>query len=400
MRTVVWLALLLTLSAVEFLHAQLTWEKLSVTGVTPPARKDHAMGYDGMRNRILIFGGRASNEVDVFNDTWAYDVTNKIWTKINTTAAAPERRFSTVYGVSNGYFYVSTGQEAENLYDDIWRFNLSTNTWKKLNPTGKKPGQIYGAGGGFYTKTSTKFYLTHGFSASVRYANTLVYDTELNHWTEIFPDKSSYSYGHPNSRCLHSGTMVAEDLLLMYGGCLSGGMTGGACPAFDSWMFSTSKQSWTHLHDCASPRTYSSLALLPMVGEQRRVVLYGGGEKNNQVLVVDKAEKDQVAIFNVNKEEWELKRASGTAPEKRVGASMVQHPEVNLRFRNFTMMFTPCLVLNLVTRLFYACNMLTERLALNYIISYYWLRKALGTRLFIFFFRGDTSVTIRINLLT
>ena len=82
------------------------------------------------------------------------------------------------------------------------------------------------------------------------------------------------------------------------------------------------------LGDCASPRIYSSLALLPSSGDQKRAILYGGRESNDQVLIVDEAEENQVAIFNVNKEEWTLNRVLGTPPEKRYGAAMISHPKV------------------------------------------------------------------------
>ena len=314
--------------------AQLTWRRLGTNNtVAPEGRRDHAMGFDSAKNRVIVFGGRGSR---VYGDTWSYSLTNNAWTKIGVNATGPQNRFSTVYGVSNGYFYVSTGQEASNLYNDIWRFSLVTDTWQELIPSGTKPGTIYGAVGGFYSSTSTKFYVSHGFSKAVRFANTLCYDTVSNKWAEIYGDKSSYTPNHPNARCLGSGCMVAEDELVLYGGCLSGGKTGGACPAFDSWMLSTSKKSWDHLEDCASPRIYSSLALLPEVGGQKRAVLYGGGESNDEVLTVDKAEKDQIAILNVNTEKWTLKRASGDSPGKRVGAAMISHPQVFSAIHTYT----------------------------------------------------------------
>ena len=314
-------------------EAQLTWKRLNDgAGIAPAARRDHAMAVDSLRNRVIIFGGRDGGTV--FEDTWSFDLATNAWSEINTTSSRPQSRFSFVYGISGDAFYISTGEgPGKALYDDVWKFTLSTDTWQKLNPTGKKPATIYGAAGGFYSNTSTKFFLTHGFSTAVRYANTLVYDITRNHWTEVFEDKSSYTFGHPNARCLLSGTMVAEDQLAIYGGCASGGQTGGPCPGFDSWIFSEVKASWTHLEDCATPRTYSSLALLPIVGGQKRLVLYGGGESNSEVLVVDKADPDQIAILNVNSEEWSLKKSNGDIPPKREGAAMVTHPEVSARNR-------------------------------------------------------------------
>lgn len=227
--------------------------------------------------------------------------------------------------------YISTGQDVGDiLYDDIWRLNLTSDQWEKIPTKGPKPGTVYGAAGGFYSNTSRLFYLTHGFSSSKRYASTFAFDTLADTWKEVFDDKNSYIFGHPNARCLHAGTMVDEQQLAMYGGCLTGGQTGGPCPAYDSWLFDGQGEgSWQQLKYCASPRLYASLALLPVVNGKKRAVLYGGSESHKTVLQHDIAEPDQVAVLNVNEKTWTLKRTEeAEIPEKRAGAAMIQHPKV------------------------------------------------------------------------
>ena len=58
-----------------------------------------------------------------------------------------------------------------------------------------------------------------------------------------------------------------------------GGQTGGPCPTADSWLFDARTLKWKKLPTCASARTMAALALLPIVNEQRRVILYGGEEE-------------------------------------------------------------------------------------------------------------------------
>ena len=68
-----------------------------------------------------------------------------------------------------------------------------------------------------------------------------------------------------------------------------GGMTGGSCPSKDNWKFDATKEDWTRLEECSTPRMYSSMAMLPpLSGDERRAVLYGGAETSKSVLVVSK----------------------------------------------------------------------------------------------------------------
>lgn len=315
---------------------QLTWQKITPTNNATliQGRRDHAMVYDEKKDRLLVFGGQAmiNGGITISDDTWEFNMASGLWREI-PTAVRPPNRFSMVYGLANNHFYISTGEGLVNskrvFYNDIWKFNLDTDTWQAIENKGSPPNPLYGASGGTFSSTSKSFFVTHGFSAQ-RFASSHEFNVDTETWTEVFGDKSSYIYGHPNGRCLHAGTMVSEHDHVLYGGCASGGEAGGACPGIDSWHFDGSKKSWSQLNYCASPRNYGSMALLPMNGDQKRVVLYGGGENNDAVLTVDIAEADQVAIFNVNEQSWHLKRAKGVPPKKRAAAAMVQHPEVRI----------------------------------------------------------------------
>lgn len=67
----------------------------------------------------------------------------------------------------------------------------------------------------------------------------------------------------------------------------SGGATGGPCPSEDGWKYNAVKNEWTRLSQCATPRIYSAMAMLPSSDSSiRRAVLYGGKEKTGSVLYV------------------------------------------------------------------------------------------------------------------
>lgn len=321
----------------QSVYCQLRWRKIVPANgsATIAGRMNHAMVYDEQRNRILVFGGKIKVDMQdsIVDDTWEFNMTSRMWREIPGTVH-PQNRFSFVYGLANNHFYVSTGEGLDQsgkraFYNDIWKFNLDTDTWQAIENKGSPPNEIYGATGGVFNANSKHFFVTHGFAAQ-RYTSGHVFNVDTETWTEVYADKSSYIYGHPNGRCLHGGAMVSEQDHVLFGGCASGGKAGGACPGLDSWFFDGTEQSWTQLGYCASPRNFPSLALLPMVGNKKRVVMYGGVEKNDQVLKVEIADPDQVAIFDVNAKEWYLKRTAGVYPPKRAGAVMVQHPQVNI----------------------------------------------------------------------
>jgi len=66
-----------------------------------------------------------------------------------------------------------------------------------------------------------------------------------------------------------------------------GGGTGGPCPSEDGWKYNGDTNTWTQLEQCATPRTYSAMAMLPSNDpNMRRAVLYGGSESSKSVLSV------------------------------------------------------------------------------------------------------------------
>ena len=66
-----------------------TWTQRA-PAVSPSAREAHCMAYDPKGNRVLLFSGAARTPSMVtYNDTWAWDGTN--WTRLNPTTVPRER---------------------------------------------------------------------------------------------------------------------------------------------------------------------------------------------------------------------------------------------------------------------------------------------------------------------
>ena len=77
-----------------------TWEydgslwRAHVTSTSPPARNAHAITYDPVRQRTVLFGGHGYHPI--FNDTWEFD--GEEWLRITTATTPP-----TMYGHAMAY---------------------------------------------------------------------------------------------------------------------------------------------------------------------------------------------------------------------------------------------------------------------------------------------------------
>ncbi|XP_058949636.2 uncharacterized protein [Pocillopora verrucosa] len=328
---------LIFLLLVTAVYSQLKWRLLSATNDSDPfpkPRRDSSIGFDRKKNRLIIFGGRAGQ--DNFADTWSFDLSSNEWKELipGSDDSIPEKRFSMVYGAENGRgaFYISTGEYSgegdsskRRFFNDIAKFDFDTGKWTRLSDNSNiKPQMRYGSAGGIFDdgKGVNGFYITHGFSGT-RYSNTLKFDLEKNQWEEKFSGSNNYNPNYPHARCLHTGTLTKPDELVMYGGCLGGGMTGGSCPSKDNWKFDATKTEWTRLEECSTPRMYSAMAMLPPLnGSERRAVLYAGQETSKSVLVTSRYEANEIAVFNPDTNKWERKTVEGTPPARRVGHVM------------------------------------------------------------------------------
>ncbi|KAK2155789.1 hypothetical protein LSH36_231g02018 [Paralvinella palmiformis] len=302
-------------------NANLTWHLVdSGTGATPVPipRRDAALGYDGTLKKLVVFGGRTIRDgaTVVLGDTLIYDLSKGVWQTI-ITDRSPQSRFSMVYGSSGYYFYIAMGQGHNQVfYGDIWRFDMRERRWFKFPVQAKpdyysdehwstlphvSPESRSGAGGGIFTN-STQFLVSLG-SSNRQYGDTYSYDISGMGWYLVSPDKGPYQPMSPHARSQHAATMISPSEILIFGGCLSGGHTGGPCPTGDSWIFDARTMTWKKQSSCASPRTMATLAMLPIVNDQRRVILYGGQERGPgmQVLTGDlPARKSSVSMVTGN----------------------------------------------------------------------------------------------------
>jgi hypothetical protein len=97
-----------------------TWTKLS-PATSPTARDLHAMAYDGVRKKIVLFGGVVASGKSYVpvNDTWTWDGAS--WSP-GTGSSAPPGRWShaMAYDAAHGRMVMFGGEINSTLYTDTW----------------------------------------------------------------------------------------------------------------------------------------------------------------------------------------------------------------------------------------------------------------------------------------
>lgn len=113
----------------------------------PAARSGHALAYDSLRNRILLFGGHTTS--GDLNDTWSFDGTD--WTQINTPNSPPARFLhGGAYDSTRDRFVIFGGVQfsadgkTQTILYDTWEFDGTT--WRQIGGEGpkvSKPAMAY-----------------------------------------------------------------------------------------------------------------------------------------------------------------------------------------------------------------------------------------------------------------
>jgi uncharacterized repeat protein (TIGR02543 family) len=121
------------------------WVRLDALGEPPEGRFSSSAVHDPVRNRLIVFGGRAPSGVK--NDVWAINLDGTpTWTQLQPTGALPVTRFgaSVVYDPRGDRMIVFGGNATVSTRNDTWALNLSGQpAWVQLNPQNPPPGRYY-----------------------------------------------------------------------------------------------------------------------------------------------------------------------------------------------------------------------------------------------------------------
>ena len=226
------------------------------------------------------------------------------------------------------YLVITTGDGGGKLFfNDVWTLQLNTDlvsgSWRQVAVTGTIPAVRYGAVGGIVGST---FLVSHGLGDE-RYGETFSLDlsdieNQRGSWTEIHEDITPYNPYAPHPRCFGAGRTLPDGQLVLFGGCLTGGGSGGPCPSNDGWIMDT-KRNWKRL-DNLPPATISAIMVHMPLSDT--VVLYGGKLKSGQVLAHSELSDDTLFVLHTGTLKWNSLDTSGSSvPERRESPLMTSY---------------------------------------------------------------------------
>ncbi len=228
---------------------------------SPPWRSSHAMAYDTLRHRTLLFGG--NNFSNALNDLWLYDYQSNNWTQI-TTSNTPEQRqmHGMVYIPDRDIIMMFGGRKSNGgaSFSDTWELGCTTMTWKKLTP--KRTPPVSDHINIVYDEFSKKVILYVNFE-------TWAYDFNTKNWTKLIIPNTPDS-GHSN---FVYNTILKKSIL--FGDSKNSNQ-------MHTWLFDYALKSWTDI----TPRYFPDIdfyehefiehASMIYMNDKNSIIQYGG----------------------------------------------------------------------------------------------------------------------------
>ena len=107
-------------------------------GAWPASRSGHALAYDPVGRRVLLFGGRSSDAL-VLDDWWALDSSSRSWTDLTPPASIrqaagaawpPARaQHGFVLDTDRGVLVLAGGYSDDTQLNDVWELNADGSAW-------------------------------------------------------------------------------------------------------------------------------------------------------------------------------------------------------------------------------------------------------------------------------
>ena len=133
----------------ELSLGNLAWHQIKPSGTQPSPRMDGGAAFDGVNNRMIIFGGRPGSGFT--NEVWALNLTpgSERWTQLSTGGNGPSARAGFAYAQGGHDFFVSCGWGGGEFHNDLYALDIPSLTWSRINPGGDAPAARRNTTGGW-----------------------------------------------------------------------------------------------------------------------------------------------------------------------------------------------------------------------------------------------------------
>jgi hypothetical protein len=239
-----------------------TWTDRSPT-MRPPARSHHAMAWDPVHRRMLVYGG-LPEEGDELGDLWAWDGATGTWTEL-TEVESPVGRAGATMVTDRGrqQLILYGGRRGLVQYQGTWIFDCVAEDWTLLEPRHRPPTSLPHAMA-FDDGRGRVVLFDPTFSSGFDTARTFELDPDLPDWIERTPET-------PLPPARHRHAMTADPTTGEI--VLFGGHVGSATRSDETWLWTGGR--WTQVTPETAPsgREYHAMVSDTVRG---RVLLFGG----------------------------------------------------------------------------------------------------------------------------
>jgi N-acetylneuraminic acid mutarotase len=268
----------------------------------PSPRFGHRMVYDPVNERVLLFGGALwEDSYTFYDDLWSYDYSTNTWTQVED-GSGPRGRFNfmMVYLPVHHQLFLFGGFSATDRISDTWIYDITDNLWTRLRPENSPSHRSDAAIA--YDPEHDVVVLTDGYLRDDSHPqDTWVYDFETNNWNQMDPEESPLpQYGH------HMIYDTQNRMLVMYGGHWSIPDTSTHGYSDGVWTYDYPTDTWTKIDEATTPpaRYWHTLAY---DGDSGKMVIFGGSTANYDT-------GDDTWLFDASTNTWESIETDETPP--------------------------------------------------------------------------------------
>jgi hypothetical protein len=246
------------------------WHNKTPATPGPSARHGATMAYDAHRSRVVLFAGRGSSSASTFDDLWEWDGAGWFKPATGTTTPAARAQHAMAYNAVEKKVVVfgGRGKEFTKLTDDTWEWDGTS--WKDRTPAQTKPDARHGHAMTF-DSARQRVVLFGGLSFLLPSQETFEWDG--TRWQDVTPSGSK-----PPARQGHAMAFdSARSRVVLFGGTAltSGNLdetTGGGLQ--DTWEWDGT--NWVdRTPSGAKPEVRHSHAMA-FDSRRGRTVLFGG----------------------------------------------------------------------------------------------------------------------------
>jgi len=269
------------------------WIQLQPTGPVPAIRGGHTAVLDQLRNRLIVFGGRAAGSL--VSQVWVLSNANGVvgtpaWVQLATAGGPPAPRLghTVVYDPASNRMIVFAGTTESARLNDVWVLTnangteAGTPTWLSLAPSGPVPPPRVGASA-VYDRIGNRLIIyggegPYGAPAPNVYADVWVLtnangiDVTTPSWAPLLPAGLAPA-GRTSASTAYD---VATNRLIMFGG------DPGACASSnEAWVLDHANgtggaPAWSRLLPIGSPPDGRSVANIGYRASSNRLILFAG----------------------------------------------------------------------------------------------------------------------------